>query len=92
MTNEKNLLEVKNLKQHFSIPNGFLKSLTLKAIFTTLADLPPISELPPALISFPMDCAREKNALPPFHAKTLRLTTSSLYPMVAKQNSVTYDG
>lgn len=32
MTNEKNLLEVKNLKQHFSIPNGFLKSLTLKAV------------------------------------------------------------
>jgi len=32
MTNEKNLLEVKNLKQYFSIPNGFLKSLTLKAV------------------------------------------------------------
>lgn len=32
MDNEKNLLEVKNLKQYFNIPNGFLKSLTLKAV------------------------------------------------------------
>ncbi len=32
MSENKNLLEVKNLKQHFKIPNGFLKSLTLKAV------------------------------------------------------------
>ena len=32
MTDIKNLLEVKNLKQHFDIPNGFLKSLKLKAV------------------------------------------------------------
>ena len=32
MADKKNLLEVKNLKQYFSIPNGFLKSLTLKAV------------------------------------------------------------
>ena len=32
MSENKNLLEVKNLKQHFKIPNGFLRSLTLKAV------------------------------------------------------------
>ena len=32
MSENKNLLEVKNLKQHFKIPNGFLQSLTLKAV------------------------------------------------------------
>ena len=32
MTDIKTLLEVKNLKQHFDIPNGFLKSLKLKAV------------------------------------------------------------
>ena len=32
MNDIKNLLEVKNLKQHFDIPNGFLKSLKLKAV------------------------------------------------------------
>ena len=32
MSESKNLLEVKNLKQHFDIPNGFLKSLKLKAV------------------------------------------------------------
>lgn len=32
MSENKNLLEVKNLKQHFKIPNGFLKSLILKAV------------------------------------------------------------
>ncbi len=32
MADIKNLLEVKNLKQHFDIPNGFLKSLKLKAV------------------------------------------------------------
>jgi len=39
MTNEKNLLEVKNLKQYFSIPNGFLKSLTLRLLTTFLSIL-----------------------------------------------------
>ena len=32
MSESKNLLEVKNLKQHFDIPNGFMKSLKLKAV------------------------------------------------------------
>ena len=32
MNEQKNLLEVKNLKQHFDVPNGFLKSLKLKAV------------------------------------------------------------
>ncbi len=32
MNESKNLLEVKNLKQHFDIPNGFKKSLKLKAV------------------------------------------------------------
>ncbi len=32
MNNNKNLLEVKNLKQYFDIPNGFLRSLKLKAV------------------------------------------------------------
>ncbi|MBP3617307.1 MAG: ATP-binding cassette domain-containing protein [Lachnospiraceae bacterium] len=32
MSESKNLLEVKNLKQHFDVPNGFLKSLKLKAV------------------------------------------------------------
>ncbi len=32
MSNNKNLLEVKNLKQYFDIPNGFLGSLKLKAV------------------------------------------------------------
>ena len=32
MIEQKNLLEVKNLKQHFDVPNGFLKSLKLKAV------------------------------------------------------------
>ena len=32
MNDIKNLLEVKNLKQHFDIPNGFLRSLKLKAV------------------------------------------------------------
>lgn len=32
MSENKNLLEVINLKQHFKIPNGFLRSLTLKAV------------------------------------------------------------
>ncbi len=32
MSDSKNLLEIKNLKEHFSIPNGFMKSLTLKAV------------------------------------------------------------
>ena len=30
--NEKNLLVVKNLKQYFDVPSGFLKSLKLKAV------------------------------------------------------------
>lgn len=32
MSENKNLLEVKDLKQHFSIPSGFMKNLTLKAV------------------------------------------------------------
>ncbi len=32
MNEQKNLLEVKNLKQYFDVPNGFLKSLKLKAV------------------------------------------------------------
>jgi len=32
MSDNKNLLEVKGLKQYFKIPNGFLRSLTLKAV------------------------------------------------------------
>ena len=32
MSENKNLLEVKGLKQYFKIPNGFLRSLTLKAV------------------------------------------------------------
>jgi len=32
MSESKNLLEVKNLKQHFDVPNGFMKSLKLKAV------------------------------------------------------------
>ena len=32
MNENKNLLEVKDLKQHFSIPSGFMKNLTLKAV------------------------------------------------------------
>ena len=32
MNEQKNLLEIKNLKQHFDVPNGFLKSLKLKAV------------------------------------------------------------
>ncbi len=32
MNNQKNLLEVKNLKQYFDVPNGFLRSLKLKAV------------------------------------------------------------
>ena len=32
MSESKNLLEVKHLKQHFDIPNGFMKSLKLKAV------------------------------------------------------------
>ncbi|MDD6035846.1 MAG: ATP-binding cassette domain-containing protein [Lachnospiraceae bacterium] len=32
MSEPKNLLEVKNLKQHFDVPNGFMKSLKLKAV------------------------------------------------------------
>ncbi len=32
MSESKNLLEVKHLKQHFDVPNGFLKSLKLKAV------------------------------------------------------------
>ena len=32
MSEPKNLLEVKNLKQYFDVPNGFLKSLKLKAV------------------------------------------------------------
>ena len=32
MSEKKNLLEVKDLKQHFSIPSGFMKNLTLKAV------------------------------------------------------------
>ena len=32
MKEQKNLLEVKNLKQYFDVPNGFLKSLKLKAV------------------------------------------------------------
>ena len=32
MSETKNLLEVKGLKQYFKIPNGFLRSLTLKAV------------------------------------------------------------
>ena len=32
MNEQKNLLEVKNLKRHFDVPNGFLKSLKLKAV------------------------------------------------------------
>ena len=32
MSDKKNLLEVKGLKQYFKIPNGFLQSLTLKAV------------------------------------------------------------
>lgn len=32
MNEQKNLLEVKNLKEHFRIPNGFLNHLTLKAV------------------------------------------------------------
>ncbi len=29
---DKNLLEVKNLKQHFDVPNGFMRTLKLKAV------------------------------------------------------------
>ncbi|MBE5931576.1 MAG: ATP-binding cassette domain-containing protein [Lachnospiraceae bacterium] len=32
MSESKNLLEVKHLKQHFDVPNGFMKSLKLKAV------------------------------------------------------------
>ncbi len=32
MSEPKNLLEVKNLKQYFNVPSGFLKSLQLKAV------------------------------------------------------------
>ena len=32
MGENKNLLEVNGLKQYFKIPNGFLRSLTLKAV------------------------------------------------------------
>ena len=32
MSEQKNLLEVKNLKEYFRIPSGFMKSLTLKAV------------------------------------------------------------
>ena len=32
MSEPKNLLEVKNLKQYFDVPSGFLKSLKLKAV------------------------------------------------------------
>ena len=32
MNEQKNLLEVKNLKQYFDVPNGILKSLKLKAV------------------------------------------------------------
>ena len=32
MNEQKNLLEIKNLIQHFDVPNGFLKSLKLKAV------------------------------------------------------------
>ncbi len=32
MNERKNLLEVKNLKEYFRIPSGFMKSLTLKAV------------------------------------------------------------
>jgi len=32
MSGSKNLLEVKHLKQHFDVPNGFKKSLKLKAV------------------------------------------------------------
>ena len=32
MNNGKNLLEIKDLKQHFDIPSGFLKTLKLKAV------------------------------------------------------------
>ena len=38
MSESKNLLEVKHLKQHFDIPNGFMKSLKLIAIETHVAD------------------------------------------------------
>ena len=32
MSESKNLLDVKHLKQHFDVPNGFMKSLKLKAV------------------------------------------------------------
>ncbi|MBQ5901217.1 MAG: ATP-binding cassette domain-containing protein, partial [Clostridia bacterium] len=32
MSEQKNLLEVKHLKQYFDVPNGFLRSLKLKAV------------------------------------------------------------
>ena len=37
--NNKNLLEVRNLKQHFDVPTGFLKSLKLKAVDDVTFDI-----------------------------------------------------
>ena len=43
MSESKNLLEVKNLKQHFDIPNGFMKSLKLKAVDDVTFEIKSIS-------------------------------------------------
>ena len=39
MSENKNLLEVRNLKQHFDVPTGFLKSLKLKAVDDVTFDI-----------------------------------------------------